>query len=106
MVYCINAELAFQTRAANDSVFAALLASITSQLRFGAEQFEKQNSKFGPWGTFIIMRFRQRSDAVALKDLIDAQTLINPPLTGSFYRIHDCLHDEESNCSIGNVTVF
>jgi hypothetical protein len=103
MIYCLNAELAFASSAANDLIFAALLAGITSQLRFGAEQFEKAATKPGPFGQFIIMRFRVRADCVAFRDLIEAQALVRTPRPGSFYRIHDCLHDEAGNCSVGTV---
>lgn len=106
MIYCLNAELAFATRAANDAVFTALVGSITSQLRVGAEQFEKKNSKFGPFGMFIIMRFRASADARALGDLIAAQAVINPPQPGSFYRIHSCRHDEKGACDPGTTVTF
>jgi hypothetical protein len=101
MVYCINAELAFATAAANDLIFANLVAGITSPLRFGAEQFQKAATRFGPNGIYIIMRFRDRDDATAFRDLIEAQALVRAPRPGSFYRIHDCSHDGQGSCTAG-----
>lgn len=106
MIWCINAELAFATAGANDLIFANLLAGVTSQLRFGAEQFQKAPNRFGPNGMFIIMRFRVRTDADDFKTLIDQQAVLRTPRPGSFYRIHDCLHDEAGNCSAGNRVTF
>lgn len=101
MIYCINAELAFANSAATNLIFANLLAGITSQLRFGAEQFQKAATRFGPDGIFIIMRFRDRDEATTFRDLIEAQALLRAPRPGSFYRIHDCSHDEAGACPAG-----
>ena len=106
MVYCINAELAFQSQAAADLIFGNLVAGIGQGLRFGAEQFDKAPCKFGPFGMFVIMRFRVRTDAVAFRDLIEAQGLIRTPRPGSFYRIHDCSHDDAGSCEIGTLRVW
>ena len=106
MVYCFNCELAFATSAANDLVFAALLASVTTQLRFGAEQFEKAANKIGAFGIFIIMRYRMQTDAQAMADLVESQALLRPPRPGSFYRLHDCGQDGTGSCSVGTRRVW
>lgn len=108
MVFCFNAEVAFTSANRRNQVLNAMSANRQTKLRYGIDQMEATASnKVGPFGVYAIVRFL----TVADRDEFVATMLAFAvgqfaPVAGSWYRLHDCLHDTAGNCTAGTRVVF
>lgn len=101
MVYCLQAQLAFNTATRRNNVRTAILNRIDGRSRWQADRIEAQSNRIGPNGLAVELRFVSRADQEDLESRLDALFPQNPPLAGSWMRLHDCSHDEATNaCSV------
>jgi hypothetical protein len=74
---------------------------------YGVDQLEGRANKIGPNGIYVILRFVSQADRDAfVAQLLSIAVGQLAPVAGSWYRLHDCLHDEAGNCGPGVRTVF
>ena len=102
MVPCINASVAFTSANRRNQVLAALEQDKNSKLRFGVDQLDPAATKVGPFGLLVILRFMTMADRDSfVATMLGFATGQFTPVTGSWYRLHDCLHDEGGSCPEG-----
>jgi hypothetical protein len=102
MVYCVQAELAFQSANRRNNVQAAVETRIEGRSRWSADLVERFTRRSdGAPALRVMLRFVSRADQEDLQARMDALFPANPPLQGSWVRLHDCSHDEGTNsCSV------
>ena len=107
MTFCFNAAVAFTSANRRNQVLNVLDANRQTKVRFGVDQLEGRANKVGEFGIYVILRF------VALADRDEfVQTMLAfavgqfAPVAGSWYRLHDCLHDEAGDCPAGTLVAF
>lgn len=107
MIYCFNAEVAFTSANRRNQVMNAMDANRQTKLVFGISQLDATLNKIGSFGIYAILRFPSLAD----RDDFVTQMLAFAvgqfaPIAGSWYRLHNCLHDENGACDAGTITVF
>ena len=107
MIFCFNAEVAFTTAARRNQVLNAMDSNRQQKVQYGITQLEGRANKIGPNGIYAILRFPSLAD----RDDFIAQMLAFAvgqflPIAGSWYRVHDCVHDQGTSCPPGTVTFF
>ena len=111
MVFCINSATAFTSANRRNQVIAQLEPDKNSKVRYGADQLEARDLSGkitgGQFGMLMILRFVNQADRDSfLAGLLAFAVGQFAPVAGSWYRLHDCLHDQGGSCPPGTVTVF
>lgn len=101
MVYCLQAALAFNTATRRNNVKTAIETRIDGRERWDVDRVESMALRAGANGLVVELRFIARADQEDLDSRMAQLFPANPPLAGSWMRLHDCSHDEGTNaCAV------
>jgi hypothetical protein len=108
MVFAVQAALAFTTVNRRNNVLNGITARIAGRPRWSVDELISQPiPRVGANGLYAELRFVSKADQADLETRMNELFPANPPLPGSWIRLHDCPHDENAGgCPAGVLTVF
>jgi len=104
MTFCAQAMLIFSNEARRDAVLADAEAFIVGRPRWGTSSVQAVLSKLDEPAILLNLRFTIRTDQEALLARVQTfATGVRTPEPGSWFRLHDCAHDESDQpCAVAS----
>jgi hypothetical protein len=105
VVYCVQAELAFQNASRRNQVSSNIQTRLAQTTPWGAVTRQDYTNESGAPAVVLEVRFNTRAEQESFwNDAIAAAgTGVNGPVTGSRIYRHDCPHDQAqpAPCVVG-----
>ena len=100
MIYCVMAQLQFDTPAETDKMTTVVADKLVGKLLWGmVKNIKGIDTETGKPSSLIEIRFEYKADAWEVFNLIKDKIIKIPELCGSV-SIHLCGHDEHKECTI------
>jgi len=95
MTFCAQATLGFTNATRRNAVLADVESWIAGRPQWGDSTVESATTRAGAPAVLLTIRFTTRVDQEDLLARVQAfATGVRTPVAGSWFRLHDCPHDE------------